>query len=287
MNEQVTRLSQLQAARLSQLQGALEEVRALSLHQGKLLESCGTVRHSREHLLPRNARPTELGRANWLVSHLEAHLSKLISLHSVPPPVHVEGEKAKPLKKGYRSQVIPVFVQDKNEDGDETEQRKEVYIVSHPSRERIEGRVVLEWSDSCGSYGMGGPGFFGFKLGKTDEHPEEWLIMTLWGANQWLEVNGRWLAAKEERHDVQLPLTHGNDWDELSPIIIGEPVRRFESFKTKSKLVVGEITLLIHEDPHRRPGGKDRDHNLILHSLYPNDDLRKAWVVSNVSWISC
>lgn len=55
---------------------------------------------------------------------------------------------------------------------------------------RIIGRDIVDMSICIGSYGMGGPGFFGLCLSKTEKYPEEWLILTLWGATHWLQVDG-------------------------------------------------------------------------------------------------
>jgi hypothetical protein len=45
---------------------------------------------------------------------------------------------------------------------------------------RVIGREVTKWSASCGTYGQGGPGFFGLHLHKTDTYPAEWLMLRLW-----------------------------------------------------------------------------------------------------------
>lgn len=55
---------------------------------------------------------------------------------------------------------------------------------------RILQRSIVQLSFSIGSYGMGGPGFWGFKFRQTDKYPEEWLILTLWGAGLWLVFDG-------------------------------------------------------------------------------------------------
>lgn len=56
---------------------------------------------------------------------------------------------------------------------------------------RCVGRRVIEWSSSLGSYGMGGPGFFGMRLAATPSYSEEWLVLVLWGAAHWLILDGR------------------------------------------------------------------------------------------------
>ena len=52
------------------------------------------------------------------------------------------------------------------------------------------GRNVLEACSYLGSYGMGGPGFLGFHLEKSRNRPDEWLILCLWGACDWVLLDG-------------------------------------------------------------------------------------------------
>lgn len=58
---------------------------------------------------------------------------------------------------------------------------------------RVIGRNISDVSCYLGSYGMGGPGFFGFKLAKEGRYPSEWLVLTLWSADNWLLLNNKWL----------------------------------------------------------------------------------------------
>jgi len=60
---------------------------------------------------------------------------------------------------------------------------------------RIIGRKITRWTPDLGSYGMGGCGLFGVRLSKTPEFPEEWLILMLWGAPDWLLVDGKVASA--------------------------------------------------------------------------------------------
>ncbi|MGA7733054.1 MAG: hypothetical protein WCD37_17485, partial [Chloroflexia bacterium] len=57
---------------------------------------------------------------------------------------------------------------------------------------RIVGREVIRWLSSLGSYGMGGPGFFGLRLAAAGDYLEEWLALRLWGADNWLLLDGQW-----------------------------------------------------------------------------------------------
>lgn len=70
--------------------------------------------------------------------------------------------------------------------------------LKHYGIERILQRTIIELSFSIGSYGMGDPGFWGFKLNKTKTYPEEWLILSLWGAGC-AQVVLRWLYSRSDR----------------------------------------------------------------------------------------
>jgi hypothetical protein len=89
--------------------------------------------------------------------------------------------------------------------------------------DRIMFRKITEWSPIIGSYGMGGPGFFGLKLSQKQPFPEEWLVLRLWAAFFWLLFDGQWLAAPSNQHSEQRPLYHGTfeGWDDFTNLIIG------------------------------------------------------------------
>ncbi|MEY2467476.1 MAG: hypothetical protein QOF21_174 [Actinomycetota bacterium] len=53
--------------------------------------------------------------------------------------------------------------------------------------EIVLGRTISRWTTYAGTYGMGGPGFLGFLF---EGEPEEWLIVGVWGAVEWLRLDG-------------------------------------------------------------------------------------------------
>jgi hypothetical protein len=160
--------------------------------------------------------------------------------------------------------------------------------------ESVEGRVVLAVTYIAGTYGMGGPGFFGLRLDKKDDCPEEWLLCTLWNADNWMLVNGRCLAAHPEQQEEFKPLTGsvykrndcgglhatGQTWDEFSPLVLGHKIRRFQCEKHCCELVIGETRLEIVEDPKARPilFGSKKPRQLAW-----NQDLREAWVLAKTA----
>jgi hypothetical protein len=90
--------------------------------------------------------------------------------------------------------------------------------------ERILGRKVVAWSHSLGSYGMGGPGFFGLQLYSSPAFHAEWLVLTLWAADNWLLFDGQWVAAHPNQYHKQRPLVSyfggDEDWDDLSEKLV-------------------------------------------------------------------
>lgn len=157
-------------------------------------------------------------------------------------------------------------------------------ILHNPPHERIVGRTIMEWSGSCGTYGQGGPGFFGLRLAPHGDFPEEWLILRLCLARDWLEVDGRWLGADPDQYDTQRPLTSnysGLVWDELTPRIQGKRIAHFSNEKHTLSLRIEEVEIALHEDASRRPffrNGKSR-------ILCDTDDLRDAWSISPVPYV--
>ena len=156
----------------------------------------------------------------------------------------------------------------------------------------IEGRTVYDVTYIAGSYGMGGYGFLGLKLESNDLRSEEWLVCTLFGAENWINVNGNWLGANQQE-DVQRPL-HGHNWvadqsgirtakgsyDEFTPMVVGQMLTQFECKKHYCRLAVGDAVLQITPDATTHPlfRGNGRLRKLTL-----RDDLRFAWILAKDS----
>lgn len=156
---------------------------------------------------------------------------------------------------------------------------------------RIVGRDVLAWSAHLGSYGMGGYGFFGLRLAQTDDFPVEWLILTLFGAGDWLLLDDLWISAAPMQWATQRPLTayFGMDgqWDELSPLLIGARLVEAAVADTNSQFTLqqGAIShrLEVPADAEHLPyfvgTGQPRRWN-------PRESLRDAWVISESGELS-
>jgi hypothetical protein len=134
--------------------------------------------------------------------------------------------------------------------------------------ERCRGREILEWSANLGTYGMGGPGFVGFRLKSTDNFPEEWFTLTLWGAGDWLLINDRWLSAHPKYYEIQEPLysNFGEEqtWDKVTPLVKGAVVESMQIEPTHFMLTLSKegqkAWIQLPQDTERLPrfGGTDQ-----------------------------
>jgi hypothetical protein len=162
--------------------------------------------------------------------------------------------------------------------------------------DEVQGRIILEVAYYAGTYGMGGPGFFGMRLSASHNAPEEWLLCTLWGAGYSMTVDGRWLLTGPDQYAQKKPLygvvyertnrgsfeTTGETWDEFQPHVIGQPVQRFLCDNQSCELVIGQTTLRII-------GDRSKYHAFLglkwLRHLTPQPDLRQAWVLAKTATI--
>jgi hypothetical protein len=130
------------------------------------------------------------------------------------------------------------------------------------------GRNVLEACSCLGSYGMGGPGFLGFHLEKSEHSPDEWLVLCLWGADEWVRLDGK----KYENGDE---LCKEIDGSVLCDIKVSD--RKFEIFfRKKGSHWVGHTMVL--ECNGRRVVGNPA-------VLAKDASLKDALFVSHEQWL--
>ncbi len=153
------------------------------------------------------------------------------------------------------------------------------------SIKRILGREIIAWNNSLGSYGMGGPGFFGLKMAAHNGYPAEWLVLIVWAADNWLLFDGQWVAAHSNQYSVQHPLTSNfvaaEDWDGLSSKLLHTTIVGAEIVDKSSRIRVEKNDrshlLELPEDTSRLPmyGGT-------LTKRVWNDDESHldAWIIS-------
>ena len=152
---------------------------------------------------------------------------------------------------------------------------------------RIMSRKIVSWCDHYGSYGMGGPGFFGVELDATNEYEKENLILTLWGAGQWLLLDDNWVEAHPDYHEFKNPLysNYGSDmnWDGVSEILVGGTI-----FNIKMDSNACSFEILNADDSHllELPSDTKRlpKYGIGSEREWDNDEeVIDAWVITTES----
>lgn len=158
--------------------------------------------------------------------------------------------------------------------------------------DRIVGREIIKWDQSLGTYGMGGPGFAGMLLSKTHSSPEEWLILTLWGADNWLLLDGRWVNAHPKWYDEQRPWNGwGKErWNEFTPIVVGTRILEAHITDNESLIHIENLKLRkrylleLPQDTMRlsRTGGSEQ-----FREWNHTESHLDAWVISRTGHLYC
>jgi hypothetical protein len=140
------------------------------------------------------------------------------------------------------------------------------------SPEEVIGRHVEEICPHVGTYGMGGPGFFGLRLGS------DWLVIAVWGAGEWIVVQGRCVEDFfHHKYGRPRPWITAES-DELSAQLIGQSVRSIDVRRHSLRIVFeNEIDLAIEETSDHRPWheGTKQPRRFSV-----DDDLRRAVFVA-------
>ena len=150
---------------------------------------------------------------------------------------------------------------------------------------RILHRPILSWSSHTGYWDRGGAGFFALELAETRAYYQEWLVLILFCASEWLLLDNHWVAAHPNQYATQRPLFSffGGDknWDNVSPLMIGAKIRQATLSDYQSRFILNkadrEHVLRMPRDTSRLPryGGTQQPRNWPL-----NESHWDAWVLT-------
>jgi hypothetical protein len=140
------------------------------------------------------------------------------------------------------------------------------------------GARVEGYSSQLGSYGMGGPGFFGLLLaphGAVDER--EYLVAAIWGAKEYVFLDGRvigcppkyyaryrpWIRDEPRGGDARDGEEEGAD--KLDAVLVGATIgaAAIEDDRLRISLVQGGIEHVLEyvkQDPRQPPMGHGEPH---------------------------
>lgn len=133
----------------------------------------------------------------------------------------------------------------------------------------IVGRQIDDVITYLGTYGMGGPGFFGLRLGG------EWLVVSVWGAGDWM----KFADLRVEDHfweDDGRPAPWG--LSDLKDAVAGQRIKEVNVERTSLRITLdGGESFEIDEDPSSRPVFAGNGEARVFSD---EDDLRKAVFLS-------
>ncbi len=101
--------------------------------------------------------------------------------------------------------------------------------------EQIKGSKIIDISTCLGTYGMGGPGFFGLKL--EGVFGIRWLVYCIWAAGQHILLDGKVLECHPDYEDKYKPWIESDNWAEslnkLKDKIVGMSIDKIVMNKDK------------------------------------------------------
>lgn len=144
---------------------------------------------------------------------------------------------------------------------------------------RVVDRRIDDVSCSVGTYGMGGAGFFGLRLG------DEWLVVAIWGAGAWMKAEGRLIEdIFFDTRGRQRPwMDEGGD--ELLLRVAGRTITSVDVDRDAMRITLDDgFSLYIESDARSRP---IFEGNKTPRAFGVDDDLRRAVFLSptNELWV--
>jgi hypothetical protein len=132
------------------------------------------------------------------------------------------------------------------------------------------GRTVTALRPQLGGYGMGEFGFFGLRL------DDDWLIVPLYAAAEWIALDGRLLADPRHETDGRPAPWLSGDLEEpaLTDRLVGQKINA--ASLGRDQMTIGFANgaqLAIDPDPAKRPRMEHGGH---ARAFLPDDDLAAA-----------
>jgi len=137
---------------------------------------------------------------------------------------------------------------------------------------KVVGRRVDGLSIYLGTYGMGGPGFFGLSLGS------EWLVVAIWGAASWIRADGRLVEDTGHAEAGREAPWTVDRLERLKAMTLGREIQACAVARSSLLiLIAGGPRFVIDESPETRlPHEGSREPR----AFGPDDDLRRAVFLS-------
>ena len=166
----------------------------------------------------------------------------------------------------------------------------EIIMLGIPSKveafgiEALKSSRIIDVSTCCGTYGMGGPGFFGLKL--HGEYGIRWLNYCIWCAGEHILYDDRVLECHPDFADKYDPVISYDDYSNtlvnfrnlLSDMMIKEIVLLKESIEIiliDSHNTIHSIKSFKYSDKFPEQGGTRKKRN-----SYESGEMKDYWFVT-------
>lgn len=147
------------------------------------------------------------------------------------------------------------------------------HSLAERSASSLIGARVEGFHSSLGTYGMGGPGFFGFLLAPHGEVGErEYLVAAIWGAEEYLFLDGRVIGCSPKYYASHRPWIRDEPRGgearegergagELEAVLVGATIGAvdIENDRLSISLVQGgieHVLEVVKQDPRQPPQGR-------------------------------
>ena len=150
--------------------------------------------------------------------------------------------------------------------------------------ETLKNSRIVDVSTCCGTYGMGGPGFFGLKL--QTKQGTRWLTYCIWSAGEHILFDDNVLECHPDYAEKYVPLITFNDYsnslerlkNRLSDITIQEVVLSKESIEimlVDDHETFHSIKSYKHSDKFPEQGGTGKKRN-----SFEAGEMKDYWLVT-------
>jgi len=166
------------------------------------------------------------------------------------------------LERGFaENRDYPIFLNELEDD--ETVMLGIPETIDGFGTDNLVDAKIIDVSTCLGTYGMGGPGFFG--LSCDTAKGAFWLTFTVWGSGQYAVLDDRVIECHPQYNDQYNPWWSRNR-DECKSIVIGAVIKQVELFDTECRIVIeaedgGRHQVMIYKYSEKLPpmgNGKPR-----------------------------
>lgn len=166
----------------------------------------------------------------------------------------------------------------------------EIIMLGVPSNiedfgsETLKNSTIIDVCTCCGTYGMGGPGFFGIKL--HGEYGTRWLTYCIWSASEHILFDGTVLECHPNYEKKYAPLlsfdNYSNDLQKFRELLSNMIIREIVVLKESIEIILVDSHEILHSiksykcsDKFPEQGGTGMKRN-----SFETGEMKDYWLVT-------